>query len=138
MATAAISAQGTQFKRGDGGSPETFSLIKEIKTFSGPQASAAEIDVTSLDSTAREFIAGLVDFGEFSAQGNWLPQDVVHKALRTDFINRTTRNYQLLFPDATLASFAAFVKEFPVSGGVDQALEASVTWRITGPVTFTP
>ena len=131
--TQAISAQGSQFKRNG-------VLVPEIKTFNGPTGTAAEIDVTSLDSTAREFLQGLKDEGEFTAQMNWVPQNTVHKALRDDFAGRITSSYSLTVPDAsnTTMSFQAFVREFPKTGGVDAPLEASVTFRITGPITESP
>ena len=131
--TQAISSQGAQLKRAG-------VLIPEIKTFNGPTGTAAEVDVTSLDSLAREYLQGLKDEGELSFTMNWVPQNSVHKALAADFAARTTSAYTLTVQDVVLStlSFQAFVREFPKTGGVDAPLEASVTLRITGAVTESP
>ena len=46
----------------------SFTAIANVKSFSGFDGSASEIDVTNLDSTAKEFKLGLVDSGSLSME----------------------------------------------------------------------
>lgn len=138
MSHLAIETKGTIIGIGDGGSPtETFNPIAEVKSFTGPGGSAAVIDVTDLDSVAREKRMGLTDEGTFSFEIHYIPQDTTHAQLRTDRANRTLRNFQVTFADllSTTLSFAGYVTEFNTSGAVDDVVAASVSIEITGAVT---
>ncbi len=136
MASNAIPTQGIVIARGDGGSPEVFTLIAEISDFDGPGGERPDIDISSLDSTAREFLPGLKDGGDFTFTANMLPVDAQHVGLRdVDLAETTTaRNFRITLTDtgATTISFAAFVKQYRPSGGVDDKLIANVTMRVTG------
>jgi predicted secreted protein len=138
MASNALQTQGVVLQRGNGATPEIFSAIAEIMTFDGPGGSAAEIDVTSLSSSAKEFLLGLKDEGEFDFTANLIPSDTGQVGLRTDRDNRTRRNFRLLLTDAgpTTLSFTAIVKEFSIKGKVDDAIRLSIKLRVTGPVTW--
>jgi hypothetical protein len=133
----AINAQGVALKRGNGGAPEIFSLVGEVTKFDGPGGSASVIDVTTLQSQAKEKRMGLMDEGQFTITLNLDPTDAQQTGLRTDRANRTARNFQLVLTDvaATTLLFTAFVLEFKISGAVDGVVQASVTLEITGPVT---
>ncbi len=134
----AIESQGIVIKRGSGtGSPETFTEIPDVKSFSGPGGSASVIDVTNLSSTAKEKRMGLHDEGQLSFTMHYNPSNAVHTSLRTDRANRTLRNFKMIFTDSgdTEWSFAAYVTGFTVQGGVDAVVEASVTLEISGPIT---
>jgi predicted secreted protein len=138
MSSNALEAQGMLLQIGNGASPEVFTAIKEIKTFSGPGGSAAVIDVTDLSSLAKEKRMGLADEGQLSFTINYIPSDTQHTLLRTQRANREETNFKLVFTDdspATNWSFGAFVTGFSVSGAVDGVVEANVTLEITGAIT---
>jgi hypothetical protein len=140
-----ISSQGVAILRGDGsGSPENFEKIAEVMSFNGPGTSAPEIDVTSLDSTAKEYRLGLKDHGTFSFESMFIPKDSGQKGLQADLDNRTLRNFRLEFPkqdeastSGTVFEFAAYVTEFSMTGGVDEVVKASISLRISGDITKT-
>ena len=118
MATAAISGYGTLLKIGDGGSPETFTTIGEVRSISGPSMETDEIDVTTHSSAAagafREFILGLIDAGSVEFDINYVPGDATHISLRTSFLARSLKNYQCVLPGAVQTiSFAGYVKTMP-------------------------
>jgi len=138
-----ISAFGTLLKIGDGGDPETFTTIAEVSSISGPGLSLDTIDVTHHSSTAgwREFVGGLLDAGEVSFDINYTPTDATHDAstgLIKDMVDRTVRNFQLVFPDTgnTTWSFSALVTGFEPSEPIDDKLAASVTLKLTGQPTL--
>jgi predicted secreted protein len=138
MSSAALEAQGMEVKIGNGASPEVFTAIPEIKTFSGPSGSAAVIDVTDLSSAAKEKRMGLADEGQLSFTINYIPSDTQHIALRAARAARTETNFKMVFTDdspSTTWSFSAFVTGFAVSGAVDNVVEANVTLEITGAIT---
>jgi predicted secreted protein len=140
--TEAIFAQGTLLKLGDGGSPETFTTISEVRSINGPTLGADTVEVTSHDSPLgyREFIAGLLQAGELSFELNFQPTDATHDA-QTGLIaamqSRSTRNFQLVFPGAIATwQFSAFVTRFEMGAPVDSNLKATVTLQITGQPNF--
>jgi len=141
MATAAISGYGTLLKRGDGGSPETFSTVGEVRSISGPSMETDEAEVTTHSSAAsgayKEFILTLIDAGSVEFETNYVPSDVTHIGLRTDFINRTKRNWQIVLPGAIQTiSFSGYVKSMPFEFPVDDAITQKISIRCTGAPTF--
>ena len=146
MATKATTTKGLKLQRGNGATPtETFTLIGEITSLNGPDESAEQIDVTSFDSTAREFRAALVDSGEVSFDMNFVGSDAQQQGLRADIRAGTVRNFKLILPDAALeancstCAFAAVVTALsgPQAGGPDAAITQSCTLKVSGQPTWT-
>jgi hypothetical protein len=132
-------SQGTALKIGDDSSPEGFTIVGRVISFDGPGGSASEIDVSDLQSTAKEFIVGLPDEGTFSFEMNLDFAETTQATLRSVRNARTKRSFRLDFSgDSPInyLGFEAFVMEFKVSGGVDGAVKASCTLRISGAVTW--
>lgn len=115
--------------------PVTFTNIANLKTFSGFDGAAAEIDVTNLDSTAKEFKIGLVDQGQFTMEIDYDDTNAGHIALRAKQVSRQLCNFKLILPDNATITFAGYVKKFSLGGGVDQVAKTSVDIRISGAVT---
>jgi predicted secreted protein len=142
----ATSTVGVKLKRGDGaGPPEVFAAIAEVTSISGPNETAAQIDVTSFDSAAREYIAGLRDGGEISFEFNFVGDDASQAALRADFAAGKLSNYEIDLNDGTVAlpvaskyAFAASVTALGNSFAVDDKISGSCTLKISGAVAFTP
>jgi predicted secreted protein len=136
MSTSAILAQGTRFAVSADGSPPSFSNIPEIKTIGGPDGSAPTIDVTDLDSTAREYVLGLKDEGTFSLGINYIPANAVHAQLRSAWANRTLMQFRVTFTDSgsTVWEFDGYVTGFAQNMSVDTVVEATVTIKITGAI----
>jgi predicted secreted protein len=146
MTTKAVSTAGVKLQRGDGATPtEAFATIAEVTSISGPNESAASIDVTSFDSTSREYIAGLRDGGEVSIEFNFVGDDVSQAGLRADFASGAKRNFTIDLDDATATltvaskyAFAAVVTALGANFAVDDKITGSATLKISGDVTFTP
>ncbi len=142
MTTKATTSQGVKLQRGDGGSPtEVFATIAEIHQFTGPQQSTKQIQVTSLDSAAQEYIAGLRDGGQVSFDMNYVPSDVPQQGLITDLASGHVSNYKLILTDGTTTptsiAFKAIVISHQIKGQVDDRIMASVALKISGTPTFT-
>lgn len=112
--------------------------VGEIQSFQGPGGSASVIDVTTLESAAKEKRMGLADEGQFKIGFNFVPGDAGQKYLRDKRAALARVNFELTFTDATptIATFDGFVLEFSVSGGVDDKISGSATIEITGPVIY--
>jgi hypothetical protein len=113
----------------------TFTQIANIKTFSGFDGSASEIDVTNLSSTAKEYRLGLTDPGQFAFEIDYDSANAGHVALRSKQISGLVSNLQLTLPNATVVTFNGFVKKFALAGGVDAVAKTAVDIRITGAIT---
>lgn len=120
--------------------PSAYTKVKAVKNFSGFDGEASEIDVTDLDSDAVEVVLGLVDNGKFSitlnSTGGNSSADPGLQALYAALVDGHIRQFKLTLPNGAVASFNAFVKSLPLSGGVNQALESSIGFRISGAVTW--
>lgn len=138
MASTAISAQGTIVSVSPDGTAWT--PIKNIKTFSGFDGSASEIDVSNLDSAAKEFRLGLRDNGQFTLELDRDFADAGQTALQAALTSGAEQHFKVAFKDTakTGATFNGYVKKFSMSGGVDQVVKSSVDIRISGAVSFAP
>ena len=137
MTSTAISAQGTTFAidTSISGSP-SFTLIKNIKSFTGFDGSNSEIDVTNLSSTAKEYRLGLEDNGQFALELDRDFSDAGQTALLAARDSQTGKQYELTLANGETATFTGFVKKFSMAGGVDQVVKGSADIRISGPVTW--
>lgn len=130
----AIGTQGTKVEIGNGDSPLTYTEVKEVTNFSGFDGQAAEIDVTHLQSTAKEFIMGLQDNGSFQMDLNFIADDTGQDAMRAARASREKQDFRLTMSDGTIFTFQGYVLSAPISGGVDAKVDTSFTIRITGDV----
>ena len=133
----AIIANGTLLKKGDGtSSPETFTTIPEVMRLSGPSIRFDLLDVTSHDSSGffREFIPGLADGDNVTADFNWRPSNTIHIDLRDDSLNRTLGNYQVVFPDTSenTLDFQSYVAGLVPKADIGTVLMQTLTLKVTG------
>lgn len=137
MATQAFNAQGSIIAY-ETATPGTYTPIAEIRSFTGPGGTATVIDATTLSSTGKEKVLGLMDEGNISLSMNFVPADPGQVQLRTDRAAQTRRNYRITFSDTdnTTATFLAFVSQYTVGGGVDALTTLDVTLEITNDITW--
>lgn len=132
----AIETQGFTFEIAHNDSPLTYTAVSEVTNFSGFDGQAAEIDTTHLQSTAKEYLMGLQDFGNFQIDVNYLPGDSGQDLMRAAKASRAVKNFRITFSDNSTATFQGYVSSAPISGGVDSKVDGSFNIRITGDVTF--
>lgn len=127
---AGIASKGTVLKRAT-------VAVGNITTLSGPNMTAATIDVTDHDSEAMEYKAGMVDGGEVSFDINFM-STASQQAVRDD-LGAAPAAYVIEFPTgAGSVAFSAIVTAFSMTaGGVNDKLSASITLKVTGAVTWT-
>lgn len=130
----AIETQGTKFFIGSAASPTTWTQIKGVQSFNGPDGQANEIDCTDLDSTAREILMGLPDNGSISLSGNYLASDPGQVACRAARAARALRQFKWQLSDGKVCYFAGYVMTASMEGGVDAKASTTLSIRVSGPV----
>ena len=138
--TSATAGVGSEFQVGDGASPEVFTKVAEVLSIGGPEISAEEIDVTSLDSTGgyKEYITGLKDGGSVALEVNWVKSNSQQIAMRDKLDSGVETNFRIVFSDSpsTQADFAGKVTGFNMAAEPGSQLKANLTVRISGQVTW--
>lgn len=116
--------------------------IGDIKGISGPGLSSDMIDVTTLDSSnnAREFYPGLFDGGEVTFDVVMNPtnatQQYLHDSCKTRPSAAETFSIEWNDGSSTAWDFTAWVQSFEPQADVDGVVIASITLKVTGPVTL--
>lgn len=137
----ALKAQGVKLEiDNDGSSPYSYIEVGEVTDLPDiGGGEAADIDVTHLRSTAREYLVGLPDGGSISLSGNLVPDDAGQAEMRTAMDAQTPRHFRITLTDtapATTVEFDAYVKRFAFSAAVDSKIAFTATLRVTGPVVW--
>lgn len=137
--TAAISSQLTKFKVGNGASPEVLLNVGEVRVIPGVGSNNPQVDVSSLDSTIREYLDGLGDGTEFTITGNRVFADAGQARLIALHVARAAGNFEIHWGNNALkkTTFSGNVQAFNEEGGVDQAVSFSATIKVTSSITRT-
>lgn len=130
-----VDTTGLAYTSGGTATPVAFTNIANLKDFSGFDGSASELEVTNLDSVAKEFKLGLTDPGAFSINIDYDSANAGHIALRARQVSGVLCNFKLTLPNATVITFTGFIKKFSLAGGVDAIAKTSVDIRISGAIT---
>ncbi len=140
----ATASYGTQFQVGDGGGPEVFTAVAEVKSIGGFEISANTEEVTHMLSTRRfrEFVKTVLEMGDIDLTVNWLPANATQDAttgmvsLLEDF---GITNFKIVWPDAANTEWIipGFATGFASDQEFDGASEADFTITPTGAPTLT-
>jgi hypothetical protein len=120
----------------------TMELIGEITDFTGPGGQAQVIDITSINSTAKEKLIGIRDEGQVSISLNYSPTDAGQVGLKEDRDLRTRQKYAMRMTDVTTGAsalpswcyFNGYCLAFSISGAVDNKVSANAVLEIDGAV----
>lgn len=138
MPSSAISAQGSKFSINTGtDAVPAWTRVKNVKSYSGFDGSATELDTTDLDSEAKERLLGLQDWGSFSIDVNIDYADPGQAAMLASKKASTQKQYKLELPNGYTHTFLASVKSFPIAGATDALLTNTIAMTISGDVTTT-
>lgn len=138
MATAAKLGKLTQFKLGDAGSPEVFTLVPECKGTLNIGEESPEVDVSNFDSTAAEFIADLAVGSMIEIEMNFT-NHAQQLALIAAVRAQTNRNFQVYHPGFsvtlafTLAPLAWSLRFVPKGEAVTVMFKGRISGSVTGP-----
>ena len=136
-----IASLGSSIARGDGQSPEVFTVVAEVVSISGLPLSQDLVDTTTLDSANRyeEAVSTVIRSGETELGLNFDPTEATHLSFITDMEAGTLVNFRITFSDtpATAWTIPAFVVGFNIGDiNPESKLEATATLKISGQPTF--
>jgi len=127
---------GKTYTSGGSALPAAYTKINGFTSYDGMDGAADDLETTDLDSTAKEYISGLVDNGKFGFEVKRLVADPGQIALRAARASGASTGFRLELPDQSVASWNALVKTAPLSGGVNQVLKGKVDTKIDGAVVW--
>jgi hypothetical protein len=113
--------------------------VSNWKSWSGLDGQGSDIDVTDLDSLAKEYRMGLMDFGQITYNVQVKDDDDGQMALRgSQAASGPASTHVITFKNGKTRTFKAYCKQTPEQGGVDAVIEGSFACKITGTVARGP
>jgi hypothetical protein len=137
--TSAVLGSGATLQLGSGASPQVYTTIAEVLRCGPIGSTNPEVDVTNLDSTAKEYIAGLADGNSVEFDFNFLPSNAQQTTLRTSTAAGSTVNLRMVWPTSPQqnAQFDLVLLKFEISETTPESqVMASVSGRISGSITW--
>ena len=116
--------------------PQTFSKVGNVQDFSPDGGTANVIDVSNLDSTAKEKRQGLQDMGNYSLTYDTDDTDAGQLRLIAARTAQAVVVFKQVYPGGLkIRAWQGFVQKVtePVAG-VDEVLRSSATIVVTGPI----
>ena len=137
MATNAFLGKGAAVYKGDTTGPTGFVKVAETRSFTGISQEGGEVEVTHLDSTVEEFIAGFPVADNIPVSSNWDPTSATHDeatGIIAEFDAGTTRYWKLEWRNAAGAivkhmTFTGFVRKWNLSE-TNPKSEVRLEWEI--------
>ncbi|HEY8593310.1 MAG TPA: phage tail tube protein [Sphingomicrobium sp.] len=118
----------------------TLTRLGQVVSFNIPTAERDEVETTHLDSDAKEFAPGLIDFGTFEVVLNFRPGSDTDELLEDAASDEGVREFKAVVPirgelakDYTGTGFVRGYERGDITP--DGKMEATVTIRVTGAVT---
>ena len=117
--------------------PAAYTQIKEIKSIKPAGAAASKIDVTDLDSTAKEFEAGLIDNNTIAMDYFEKVDDPGQMAALAAFGTGEVYGFKVVLTGGSIRTFDAVVLKFGTipDAAVDGVQTGSFELQISGAVT---
>ena len=137
-------AQKSKILHSDGGSTGTFAIVEGVTSISGPNGTANVIDVTDLESTAKESVPGLADYGTLQLDVNWrgATEQVALYNMFAD--NADPEFFKMALPEQAAGTsygvfaFDASVTAFEFGAAVDGKQTCRITLKVSGQLDYTP
>jgi hypothetical protein len=129
---------GAAWTSGGTATPVTFSTIGNAKSFSTLDGQNAEVDITNLQSPAKEFRSGFYDGGATSFDLDLDNADAGQVAARAAMQAGTVKQFKIIFPSGATPTltFSATVRKMNASGQADGTIKGTLEVRMTGTYAF--
>lgn len=141
MTTEAALGYGTLLQRWSGAAWVT---TAEQVNVNGPSLSSDDVEVTNHDSpnSTKEYIPALLDTGEISFDGNFIPSNASQQQLLADQVARTVSDWRIVLPDAVLLAnrtkwtFEGYIKTLDFSYPTPTQMTISGSMKLAGAATL--
>lgn len=130
----------SRFKIGNGGSPQVYTAIAEVVSFTPPGATFGEVQTTHLGTpdAMHTYRPTLADPGEVPCTMNYIPGGAEEAAMLALF-DRSTRSFEIEYPNGARVQFQGFARNFePGEVALEELLQVSFTIRVSGKPTYIP
>ncbi len=121
-------------------SPPAYVDIAEVTNITPFNIARDAVEATHTQSPdrIREFIPGLVDYGEASIDINFVPGSSSDQRIRALFRSREAAQCQITFPTSPeqVLQFAAIITGYSPEAPLDDKLTATATFKISGRPTW--
>ena len=137
--TSAVLGKNATLQLGSGASPQVLTTIAEVLRCGPIGSTNPEVDVTNLDSTAKEYIAGLADGNTVEFDVNFLAGNAQQLSLQTSQAAGSTVYLQMTWQTSPLytATFDLVLLTFEIGETTPEGqVTASISGRITGSITW--
>ena len=137
--TSAVLGSGATLQLGSGASPQVYTTIAEVLRCGPIGSTNPEVDVTNLDSTAKEYIAGLADGNTVEFEMNWVVGNTEQQSLRSSQAAGSTVNLRMVWPTSpeTKAQFDLVLLNFEMGETTpEQQVTAQASGRISGSIVW--
>lgn len=115
---------------------DSLTQLDELLSVTPPNPQIEDVEATHMGSTAREFIAGLTDYGEGEFTFNFVPGNATDVLIRAAIADKTERDYKIVLPvaDGSTQEITGkcIVKGWAPSDPIDDRMTAALTIRYTG------
>ena len=137
--TSAVLGSGATLQLGSGASPQVYTTIAEVLRCGPIGSTNPEVDVTNLDSTAKEYIAGLADGNTVDFDVNFIAGNTQQESLRTSQAAGSTVNLKMVWQTSpnTNAQFDLVLLGYEIGETTSESqVMASISGRISGSIVW--
>ena len=137
--TSAVLGKNATLQLGSGASPQVYTTIAEVLRCGPIGSTNPEVDVTNLDSTAKEYIAGLADGNNVEFDVNYIAGNTEQDSLRTSQAAGSTVNLRMVWQTSpnTNAQFDLVLLGFQMGETSAEAqVSATISGRISGAIAW--
>lgn len=117
--------------------PAAWTQVTEIKSIKPSSAQASEIDVSDLDSAAKEYETGLITNGTVSFEFYDLVSDAGQQAVLAAYEASSSKSYKIVLTGASTRTFTASVTKFSTipDASVDGVQTGTFELKVSGAIT---
>lgn len=130
---------GSQFWLDD--ASDVLTELNELLSVTPPNPQIADVEATHMASTAREFIAGLTDYGDGTFEFNYIPNNATDVLVRAAIADKVVRDFKIVLPiaDGSTQEITGqcICKGWVRADPIDNRMTATLTVRYTGSPTET-
>ena len=123
----------------------TYTSIGCVTNYSLDGAGRTEIDVTCNDSTSKEYMFGLRDFGSLSLDINYDPDGAGLAIAEASYASDDNYHFRLVYANqitpttgsGTIKDFEGAVMNISDSGAIDDKISGTIEVKVSGDITKT-
>jgi hypothetical protein len=110
--------------------------LDELLSVTPPNPQIDDVEATHMASTAKEFIAGLTDYGSGDFEFNFIPGNATDVLIRAAIVDKVARAFKIVLPIANGThqeiTGNCIVKGWVPSDPIADRMTATLTVRFTG------